>query len=282
MDYEIIFVNDGSRDKTLEICKNLAITDASVIVIDFTRNFGHEIAMTAGLDHAIGDAVLFMDADLQHPPSLIPDMVRYWHEDGHELVLTKIKKNAQKTFFRKMIVKAYYQVLNFLSSTEITESSPDFRLISRRYADMLKQMNEQERMFRGMLSWIGTSEAKVIEFDAPKRFAGTTHYNFKASMKLAVNSILQFSIKPLRVATYLGLMSAFISTLFGAFTIFEHLYYKMPSTGYATLVIIMVFTASIQLIVLGIIGEYIGRIHLEVKRRPLYLSKIISGKKRDS
>ncbi len=271
--YEILFVNDGSKDKTFEICHSIIMEDERVKIIDFERNFGHEIAMTAGLDNAKGEAVIFMDADLQHPPAIIPDMIKHWKE-GFDVVLTRILKNDQKSLFRTFIVNIYYFILNLLSDVKIPRATPDFRLIGRRYIDILKRMDEQERMFRGMLNWLGTKNAKIIEFNAPKRFSGETHYNFRASLKLAINSIIQFSIKPLRLATYLGVLCAVFGFLFGVYVLYEYFAYSKPATGYTTIVLLILLFSSVQLIILGIIGEYIGRIHLETKKRPLYFAKV--------
>ena len=272
--YEIIFVNDGSKDGTLEICKNLVNKDETVKIVDFERNFGHEIAMTAGMDYATKEGILFMDADMQHPPSLVPEMIKNWQE-GYEVVLTKILKNEQKSLLRSLIVWFYYFVLNVFSDIKIPPSTPDFRLLGKRYVDVLKGMKEQERMFRGMLNWLGAKNVKILEFDAPKRFSGVTHYNFKASMKLAINSIIQFSVKPLRFASYIGLILAFLSFIFAGFTIYEYFAYSKSATGFTTIVVLILLFSSIQLIILGIIGEYVGRIHMETKKRPLYFAKLI-------
>lgn len=274
LNYEILFVNDGSKDGTLAICSELTTKDERVKVVSFERNFGHEIAMTAGLDYACGEAIIFMDADLQHPPSLLPQMIKEW-QNGNDIVLTRILKNDQKSLFRKVIVSAYYFILNLLSDIEIPKATPDFRLIDKKFADILRRMNEQERMFRGMLNWIGTKNAKIIEFEAPKRFAGKTHYNLFASLKLAINSIVQFSIKPLRIASVLGILLAIFGFLFGMFVMFEYFAFSKPATGYTTIVLLIIIFSSIQLIILGIIGEYIGRIHIESKKRPLYFANLI-------
>ena len=280
INHEILFVNDGSRDNTLKLCTKFANEDENVKVVDFERNFGHEIAMTAGLDYAKGDAVIFMDADMQHPPEILLQMIKAWHE-GYDVVLTRILKNEQKSFVRTLIVNIYYFILNALSDVKIPRSTPDFRLIGRRYIEILRRMDEQERMFRGMLNWLGAKNAKIIEFTAPKRFAGETHYNFKASLKLAINSIVQFSIKPLRLATYLGAISAFFAVFFGIYVFYEYFAYSKAATGYTTTVLLILFFSSVQLIILGIVGEYIGRIHLEVKKRPLYFAKLITKEKDD-
>lgn len=278
--YEILFINDGSVDRTLDICKEIASKDENVKIIDFERNFGHEIAMTAGLNYAMGDAVIFIDADMQHPPSYIPIMIQEWYK-GYDVVLTHCIKNEEKSFLRVAFVSIYYYILNFFSDVNIPKSAPDFRLIGKRYIDILRKMDERERMFRGMLNWLGTKNAKTLTFEAPKRFSGKTHYNLRASIKLAINSIVQFSIKPLRIATYLGILSATFAVLFAVFVLYEYFAFQKSATGYTTIVILVLFFSSVQLVILGIIGEYIGRIHIETKRRPLYFARLITGNKND-
>ncbi|MBR6327625.1 MAG: glycosyltransferase, partial [Alphaproteobacteria bacterium] len=259
--------------------------DSNVKMVNLKRNFGHEIAMTAGMDYAKGDAVIFMDADLQHPPLYIPQMVNAWQE-GYEIVLTKRIGNVATSKFYKFCAKMFYYVLNMLSETKIGESMPDFRLIDRKYVDFLKNFNEQDRLFRGLLSWIMPNDkVKIIDFVAPERFSGTTKYNFIKSLKLAIDSITQFSVRPLHLATYLGFAGAACSILLGLYVIFEHFIQHNPTPGYATIVSVVGFVGAVQLITLGIIGEYIGKIHIEVKKRPLYLADIIEqqpkGGKRD-
>jgi len=279
VEFEILFVNDGSQDQTYFEIEKLIQKDARVKMVNLKRNFGHEIAMTAGMDYAKGDAVIFMDADLQHPPVYIKKMVEAW-QDGCEIVLTKRVDNAATSKFYKLCAKAFYFVLNLLSETKIGESMPDFRLIDRKYVDFLKGFNEQDRLFRGLLSWIMPNDkVKVIDFAAPKRFSGTSKYNFLKSLKLAIDSITQFSVRPLHLATYLGFAGAAFSVLLGLWVIFEHYIEHNPTPGYATIVCVVGFVGAVQLITLGIIGEYIGKIHIEVKKRPLYLADLLEQKK---
>ncbi|MBR6409606.1 MAG: glycosyltransferase family 2 protein [Alphaproteobacteria bacterium] len=276
--FEILFVNDGSSDQTFSKIQKLVDLDNRVKMVNLKRNFGHEIAMTAGMDYAKGDAVIFMDADLQHPPVYIPQMVDAWLE-GAEIVLTKRVDNVATSWFYKLCAKTFYFILNLLSETKIGESMPDFRLIDRKYVDFLKGFNEQDRLFRGLLSWIMPNDkVKVIDFVAPNRFSGVSKYNFFKSLKLAIDSITQFSVRPLHLATWFGFAGAACSILLGLWVIFEHFVQHNPTPGYATIVSVVGFVGAVQLITLGIIGEYIGKIHIEVKKRPLYLADLIESK----
>jgi dolichol-phosphate mannosyltransferase len=278
IDHEIVFVNDGSTDQTLSILKKLSQKDEKVKVVNFARNFGHEIAMTAGLDYSKGEAVIFMDADLQHPPSLIPKMVKKWLE-GHDVVLTKLISNDDKGWFKTAISGCFYKIISSISDVKIPAKMPDFRLIGAKYIKTLKEMRENSRMFRGMLNWLGMFNVAEVEFRAPKRFAGKTNYSLVKSFRLAIDSILQFSIKPLRVSIYFSAICALIALSFGAWTIYEHYALNQPRSGYASIVCLIVFLSSLQFIILGILGEYIGRIHIESKSRPLYFAELIENKK---
>lgn len=278
VDFEYIFVDDGSKDKTRENCLKLQQKDPRVKIVELKRNFGHEIAMTAGMDYAKGDAVIFMDADLQHPPLYIPKMVEAW-QNGKEIVLTKRLDNVATSKLYKMCAKTFYYVLNLLSDMPIMESAPDFRLLDRKYVDFLKGFNEQDRLFRGLLSWIMPQDnVEIIGFVAPERFSGESKYNFIKSLRLAVNSIIQFSVMPLRLATGLGVIAAVLALLMGVYVFVEHFFLHNPTPGYATIMVTVVFLGAVQLICLGIIGEYIGKIHMEVKKRPLYVADFIEKK----
>lgn len=278
VDFEFLFVDDGSADETYNNCLKLQKKDSRVKIVKLKRNFGHEIAMTAGMDHAKGDAVIFMDSDLQHPPFYIPQMIKAW-QNGKEIVLTKRVDNKDTSKLYKLCAKTFYYILNKFSDQEIMESAPDFRLIDRKYVDFLKNFNEQDRLFRGLLSWVMPNEnVEIIDFVAPERFSGQSKYNFLVSLRLAINSIVQFSVLPLRLATYFGLITAFLAVLLGVYVFAEHFFLHNPTPGYATLMITMIFLGSVQLIALGIIGEYIGKIHMEVKKRPLYMADYIEQK----
>lgn len=276
IDFEFLYVDDGSSDKTYANCLKLQNKDARVKLVQLKRNFGHEIAMTAGMDYAKGDAVIFMDSDLQHPPVYIPKMIELWQQ-GKEIVLTKRLDNKATSKSYKFCAKTFYYILNKLSDTKIMESAPDFRLLDRKYVNFLKGFNEQDRLFRGLLSWIMPHDnVAVIDFVAPERFSGESKYNFFKSLHLAVNSIVQFSVLPLRLAIYLGLMAATVAFLLGVYVFVEHFFMHNPTPGYATIMITVIFLGSVQLICLGIIGEYIGKIHMEVKKRPLYMADYVT------
>ncbi len=279
--FEILFVDDGSKDKTLSEVRKLQKKDKRVKIVQLKRNFGHEIAMTAGMDYAGGDAVIFMDADLQHPPVYIPRMVEAW-QNGAEIVLTKRVDNVATSKFYKFCAKSFYWLLNMLSETKIPESMPDFRLIDRKYVDFLKGFNEQDRLFRGLLSWIMPNDkVVVIDFVAPERFSGTTKYNFIKSLRLAINSITQFSVRPLHLATWLGLAGGALSGLLAVYVVVERYIRHNPTPGYATIVAAVGLIGAVQLVTLGIIGEYIGKIHMEVKKRPLYLADYIEAEEQN-
>jgi dolichol-phosphate mannosyltransferase len=277
VDFEYICVNDGSADGTFTVLKSLMEKYQNIKVYNLSRNFGHEIAMSAGMDQAKGDSIIFMDGDLQHPPKLVETMVNDWL-DGYEIILTKkINNGNDKSILYKILSSTYYFILDKLSDIKIPKDYPDFRLLDRKHIETLKTIGENDRMFRGLLNFIGYKNHKVLEFKVPRRFSGKTKYNFSKSLGLAVDSIMQFSIKPLRLATYLGIISATISSIVALDTFIEYLFFNEQRTGYATTLIVIVFMGSIQLIILGIIGEYIGKIHIEVKKRPLYFGELIEN-----
>ena len=275
--YELIFVNDGSHDRSKAILLKLVKDNSNIKLVDLTRNFGHEIAMTAGMDHASGDAVIFMDADFQHPPNLIPKMIKKWQQ-GNDVVLTKIIDNEDKGIIKRKITSLFYKTLNILSEVKIPADTPDFRLISKSYITVLKNMREDKRVFRGMLFWLGISNYALLSFKAPKRMHGKSHYNFFKSFSLAIDAIIQFSIKPLRLSIILSVICCLLSATFGVWTIYEYFVYQKPANGYTTIVSLITFLFSLQFFIIGVIGEYIGRIHIESKNRPLYFAKLIDHK----
>ena len=284
--YELVFVNDGSKDQTLPVLMEIQKSNSRIIIINQSKNFGHEIAMTAGLNYLVEQnkslasnyAVVFMDADLQHPPEIVAEMVTLW-EKGNKLILTERTDNEDKGLRYSVLGNTYYWILNSLSEVRIPRNMPDFRLLDKKYVLWINSLNETDRMFRGMLSLVGLQDAHVIPFAAPKRNAGETKYNFLKLYKLAIDSLIQFSIKPLRVATFIGILGCIFSILFLFYSIYISWVNHEPKTGFLTLLSVMIFFCSLIIFFLGIIGEYIGRIHIEVKNRPLYFNEVLKNEK---
>ncbi|MBF8457733.1 glycosyltransferase [Kaistella sp. G5-32] len=284
--YELVFVNDGSKDQTLSVLMEIQKSNPRVIIINQSKNFGHEIAMTAGLNYVVQQnkaidsdyAVVFMDADLQHPPAIVAEMVQLW-EKGNKLILTQRTDNEDKGLRYSILGNTYYWILNFLSDVKIPRNMPDFRLLDKKYVLWINSLNETDRMFRGMLSLVGLQDAHIIPFAAPKRNAGKSKYNFLELYKLAIDSVIQFSIKPLRVATFIGILGCLFSILFLFYSIYISWVHHEPRTGFLTLLSVMIFFCSLIIFFLGIIGEYIGRIHIEVKNRPLYFNEVLKNEK---
>jgi len=229
------------------------------------------------MDFATGDAVLFMDGDGQNPPSVILEMITKWLE-GFDIVLSK-SRNYKETGLKALLSKAFYKVLNFLSDVKFDSSFPDFRLISRKYVERIKKIDETERMFRGILNWIGLTNHTIIEFDVPDRLHGVSNYNLLKYLNLGINGILQFSIKPLRIFTIFAILSCIISVIYAGYVFVDHMLYDRPQTGFATVVILMISLFSVQMLITSLIGEYVGRIHIEVKKRPLYFADVIAKEK---
>ena len=284
--YELVFVNDGSKDQTLLRLLEVQETQKNITIVNQSKNFGHEVAMTAGLNYVaeqnksqVSDyAVVFMDADLQHPPKIVAEMVQLW-ENGNKLILTQRTENEHKGIRYRVLGNMYYWILNSLSDVKIPRNMPDFRLLDKKYVVWINSLNEADRMFRGMLSLVGLQDAHIIPFAAPKRNAGDSKYNFLKLYKLAIDSVIQFSIKPLRVATFIGFLGCVFSMLFLFYSIYSSWVNHEPKTGFLTLLSVMIFFCSLIIFFLGIIGEYIGRIHIEVKNRPLYFNEILKDEK---
>ena len=267
-DYEIIFVNDGSSDDSLEKIVALSRLNSRVKLVDFSRNFGHQIAITAGLDFALGDAVVIMDSDLQDTPETIAEMVAAWRE-GYDVVYAK-RRTRQDGFFKKATAFIFYRILKKLANIDIPEDTGDFRLISREVADHLMAMGESNKFLRGQIAWLGFSQVSV-DFERQERKAGETKYTLRRMMRFAMDGITSFSNFPLQIATFLG----FLFSLFAFFIILYALYSKFilkeVVTGWTSLMISTMFIGGIQLLCIGIIGEYISRISSDVKRRPPYV-----------
>jgi len=267
--WELIFVNDGSRDRTLELLKEFALGNARVRVLSFSRNFGHQIAITAGLDHAKGDAAIVIDADLQDPPEVIPEMVRAW-ADGNDVVYGKRRIRPGESAFKLLSAKYFYRFINRLADVDIPLDTGDFRLMDRKALDAFLNMREQHRFVRGMVAWVGYKQ-KAVEYDREARFAGVTKYPLKKMLRLATDAILGFSNVPLRLATIVGFLTSFLAFAGILYTLYAKLFTDETVAGWTFLMIAILFIGGITLVVLGIIGEYIGRIYSEIKKRPLYL-----------
>jgi glycosyltransferase involved in cell wall biosynthesis len=266
---EIIYVNDGSRDATMALLTGLHRTDDRVAVIDLSRNFGKEIAMSAGLDSASADAVVVIDADLQDPPELIPDMVRAWQE-GNDVVLMRRSSRAQESWLKRATARAFYRAIGRMGTIDIPEDVGDFRLLSRRAVAALRRFPERSRFMKGLFAWIGFP-GKELAYDRDARYAGETKWNYWRLWNFALEGITSFSVVPLKIASYMGLITALGAFGRGVYVIFKTLLYGDPVAGYPTLVVLILFLGGLQLMALGIIGEYLARMFIEVKQRPLYL-----------
>ena len=272
---EFLFVNDGSKDSSLEIVKSLRKSDKRVCYVNLSRNFGKEVAMGAAFDYVTGEAVAIIDADLQDPPELIIDMIKYY-EEGYDDVYAKRRSRDGETWFKKFTSKAFYRVLQGVSDVPIQKDTGDFRLLSRRAIEALKSFPERQRYTKGMFSLIGFKK-KEIEFDRDSRIAGQTKWNYFKLIDLAIEGIVSFTILPLRISTIMGIISGISSFLYMIFVFSKTLIFGVDVPGYASMVCILLFLSSVQLISLGIIGEYLGRIFIEVKGRPLYFVEEYSG-----
>ena len=268
-DYDIIFVDDGSRDASSAILYDLSQNDEHVQAYLLSRNFGHQMALTCGLDHAEGDAVITMDGDLQHPPELIPELLGLW-EAGYEIVQTVRKDTADASKFKKITSSTYYKLINKMSKVHITPGGSDFRLMDRVAIEALRLYNERARFIRGLVNNLGF-KLTTLEFVAPPRFAGQSKYNLHKMLHFALDGITAFSNVPLRWAFYVGLSFGFGSMLVLGHVLFIKLFTEEAVSGWATIAASVLFLGGIQLVGIGILGEYIGRIFEEVKQRPLYL-----------
>lgn len=268
--YELIFIDDGSKDNTLNVIKQFQKNDPHVKYISFSRNFGKEAGMLAGLAYSSGDAVLLMDADLQHPPELIPEMIENYY-NGYDQVIAKrnrIGESKVKTFFSK----AYYKIVNHLVDVELVDGMGDFRLLSRRAVNALLSMQEYNRFSKGMFSWIGFKE-KIIEYENINRISGKSKWSFKKLLQYGIDGILSFNNKPLRFTLYFGMIMVAIGIAYILYSLIRVLAVGIDVPGYFTIITAVLVMGGVQLISIGIIGEYVGRIYYEVKRRPHFLIK---------
>jgi len=273
--WELVLVNDGSRDRTPEIMRELHVQDERVKVVDFARNFGHQIAVTAGMDYARGDAVVLIDADLQDPPELILEMLTKWRA-GYEVVYAIRAERKGETWFKEFTAKAFYRIIYKITDIEIPMDTGDFRLMDRKVVDALKTMHEKHRFMRGMSVWVGFRQTGV-KYVRAERYAGETKYPLKKMLKFAMDGITSFSYFPLQLATYIGFVSALLAVLGIIVTIILRLSGSHAFLGQATTLVSVLFLGGVQLICLGILGEYLGRIYDEVKGRPLYIVREALG-----
>ena len=267
-DFEFLFVNDGSRDKTLSIIKELADKDDRVSYVDLSRNFGKEIAMIAGLDHVTGDATVIIDADLQDPPELIPKMIKYW-EDGYEDVYAKRNSRSGETWLKKATSKLYYRILQKSTNIPIQRDTGDFRLLDRVCVDALKQIRESQRYTKGMFSWIGYKK-KEITYDRDPRVAGESGWSYSKLINFAIDGLTSFTTAPLRISSIMGIIVSLVAFIYIVYLVFRTILFGTDLAGYPSMMAVILFLGGVQLLSLGVIGEYIGRIFNETKGRPLY------------
>ena len=266
--FEFLFVNDGSRDNTLEIIKQQAEKDSRVSYLNLSRNFGKETAMLAGFDYVRGDAMVIIDADLQDPPELIPEMIQYW-EEGYDDVFAKRRNRAGESLLKKKTSQLYYRILQNSTNIPIQIDTGDFRLLDRRCIEALKQFRESERYTKGMFSWIGYKKKEIL-YDRDPRAAGETKWNYGKLINLAIDGITSFTTAPLRISTYFGAVISTIAFVYIAYLLVRPLFGIPTVPGYASTMAVILFMGGVQLLSLGIIGEYIARIFNETKKRPLY------------
>lgn len=266
--FEILFINDGSTDSTLTTIKKLRLTDNRICYLNLSRNYGKEIAMIAGLDYSKGDAVIIMDADLQDPPELIPEMITYW-EQGYDDVYAKRKTRKGESWLKKITSKLYYKTLQKVTKIKIQKDTGDFRLLDRRCVEALKQFRESQRYTKGLFSWIGYNKKEIL-YDREPRAAGKTKWNYKNLVNLSIDGITSFTTAPLRWSTIIGMLISLIGFIYMLIIIIKTITLGVDVPGYASTMVVILFIGGIQLIFLGIIGEYLGRAFYETKHRPIY------------
>ena len=276
---EIIFINDGSTDQTLDLLKNISEKDKRILIIDLSRNFGKEAALTAGLDICRGRAAIPVDADLQDPPDLIPELIAQWGK-GYDIVNAVRRSRREDSRLKRYSAQVFYRTLGRLSAINLPADTGDFRLLSRPVIDALKAMPERRRFMKGMFAWVGFRSTDIF-YDRKARIAGKTTWNYFKLLNLAIEGITSFSSAPLRLAMYLGLGVAFLSMTYAAVVIFKTLVWGESVAGYASLMVALLFLGAMQLICIGIIGEYLGRVYEESKGRPIYLVKSIYHSQHD-
>jgi glycosyltransferase involved in cell wall biosynthesis len=266
---EVVYVDDGSRDGTLNVARGLPAAALDLQVVGLSRNFGKEAALAAGLDHARRGAVLFMDGDGQHPPALIETLVRHWQDDGYDVVYTAKAHRENEPALRRLGGRMFYALLNWGSRHKIPEDAGDFRLLSPRAAEALRRMPERNRFFKGLASWIGFKQLRV-DYQPDERAHGQTRFGFASLIGLSIEGLTSFSVAPLRLASLLGVLMALSALVFGASMLFEVLFYGVAVPGYPSVVVGLMVLGGVQLVMIGVLGEYIGKILSELKARPIY------------
>ncbi|KJH73137.1 glycosyltransferase family 2 protein [Aliterella atlantica] len=273
---ELILINDGSRDRSLKLMRDLHDRDSRVCYLSLARNFGHQIAVTAGLNFARGQVIVILDADLQDPPELIPDMVEMWRQ-GFQVVYAQRSQRRQEGWFKKFTAYSFYRLLKKLADVDIPTDTGDFCLLDRQVVDVLNSMPERNRYIRGLRSWIGFRQT-AIRFERDPRFAGDVKYTFRKSLALAINGLVSFSKVPLRLSTYVGLFSAIAAIIMALLVLYWRIFTpSSPLAGYTIILMAIFFLGAVQLVCVGILGEYVGRIYEEVKGRPLYTVGEVGG-----
>lgn len=269
--YEIILVNDGSSDDSLTVMKQWRAQDANVRIVDLSRNWGHQVALTVGLDRARGQAVIMMDADLQHPPEMIPRLLAEWRK-GYEVVQTIRKNTADSGLLKRVTSWGYYALFRAISRTDVPPGAADFRLLDRKVVSAFRQLRERRRFIRGMIPWLGFRTAYVT-YEAERRFAGRPKYSLLRMLRLALAGVISFSTIPLRVSLYIGLLLVLLNCFYSLYILYAYLYLHATVSGWASLMLVVLFLSSVQFILLGILGEYVATVVEEVKQRPLYATR---------
>ncbi|MHC5050419.1 MAG: glycosyltransferase family 2 protein [Planctomycetota bacterium] len=269
---EIVYVDDGSTDRTAAILEEFRTSDPRVAVVELSRQFGKERALTAGIDHARGDAVVVIDADLQDPPELIPDLVAPWRDDGYEVVYALRVQREGESWLRRGTASLFYRLIRRVSRVDIPRNTGDFRLLSRRAVDELKRLRERHRFMKGLFAWVGFAQ-KAVPYHREPRSAGRSKWNYWRLWNFALTGITSFTIAPLKIATYLGLLIAVLAFAYAVVIVYKTLVWGNPVAGYPSLMTVILFLGGVQLMTMGVMGEYLGRMFEEVKQRPLYIVK---------
>lgn len=269
--WEVIFVDDGSKDETLPMLRKMHENDPRVKYLSFSRNFGHQNALRAGMQYAEGDCVISMDCDLQHPPEIIDEMISKW-KDGFRIVYTLRKDTEKVSFFKRKTANIFYNLMSKISDIDVPRGAADFRLLDRSIVEIVNSFNENSLFLRGIISWLGFEQC-AIEYIPEQRFAGETKYSLKKMVSLALTGITSFSIKPLRLATFLGFFIACLAFLYGFYALYIKFFTERVMSGWTSILVSILFLAGIQLLTFGIMGEYVGKLFIESKSRPNYIIK---------